>query len=66
MEPATLVDIFWSDRDEPVLAMSQVGTKLHDHVGELIQVGPCPEVLDCFVFKHADFLWRESVHFNHF
>ena len=46
--------------------MTQIGTELHDHIGELVQIWACPEVLHCFVFEHADLFRGEPVHFDHF
>ena len=51
MEPATLVNILRSYRHKPVLAVAHVRAKLHDHVRELVEVGPRPEVLHCFVLE---------------
>ena len=36
VQPASLVDILWPHRNEPVLAVAHVRAKLHDHVGKLI------------------------------
>ena len=66
MKPSTLVDIFRSNSYEPMLTMTQIGAKLHDHVRELIQVGPCSEILNCLVFEHAYFFGREAVHLDDF
>ena len=52
MQPAALVDIFRANCDEPVLTVAQIRAKLHDHVRELVQVGPGAEIRNCFVFEH--------------
>jgi len=57
MKPATLVDVLRPYRHEPVLAMTHIRTKLHDHVGELVKVGSCAEVLQGLVLEQADLFW---------
>ena len=66
MQPATLVDVLRPDSDKPVLSMAQIRAKLHDHIGKLVQIRSCPEVLDSFVLEHGDFFCREAVHLNDF
>ena len=51
VEPATLVYVLRSHRHEPVLAMAHVRAKLHDHVRELVKIGPRPKVLHRLVFE---------------
>ena len=51
VEPAALVYVLRSHRHEPVLAVAHVRAKLHDHVCELVEVGPRPEVLHCLVLE---------------
>lgn len=65
MKPTSLVDIFRADCDEPVLSVAHVGTKFHDHVGELIKVRAGAEVLDGLVFKLGDLLRRKPVHLDY-
>lgn len=57
MQPATLVDILGPHSYEPVLAVAHIRTKLHDHVGELVKVGSCAEVLQGLVLEQADLFW---------
>ena len=66
MQPTTLIDVFRSDCDEPVLSVAEVRTEFHYQVCELVEIRTRSEVLNCFVFEHADFLWRETVHFDDF
>ena len=66
VQPASLVNIFRSYCYKPMLAMPQVRAKLHDHISKLVEVRPCTEVLNSFVFEHADFLRREAMHFDYF
>ena len=57
VKPTALVDVLGPHSDEPVLAVAHVGAELHNHVSELVQVGPRAEVLDGFVLKLTDLLW---------
>ena len=66
MEPATLVDIFRSNGDEPVLPVPQLRTKFHYHVGKLVQVRSQPKACHSFVFEHVDLRLGETVHLDHF
>ena len=36
MQPASLIDILGSYSDKPMLSMSQIRAKLHNHVSELV------------------------------
>ena len=66
MQPASLVYILWANRHEPVLTVAKIRAKFHYHISELVQIRPRPEILYRFVFEHAYFLGRESVHFDDF
>jgi len=66
MQPTTLVDVLRPHCHEPVLPVTHVRTKLHDHVRKLVQVRPRPEVLYRFILENTDFIWRETVHFDNF
>ena len=66
MEPATLVDIFRSNGDEPVLPVPQLRAKFHYHVGKLVQVRSQPKACHSFVFEHVDLRLGESMHLDHF
>ena len=66
MQPAALVDIFRPHCHKPVLSVSQVRAKLHDHVRKLVKIRPRSEVLHSFVFEHTDLLRREAMHLDYF
>ena len=66
MQPTTLIDVFRSDCNEPVLSVAEVRTEFHYQVCELVEIRTCAEVLHRFIFEHADFFRRESMHLNHF
>ena len=65
VQPASLVDILWPHRNEPVLTVAHVRAKLHDHVRKLVEIGTGAEVLHRFILEYADFLWGEPVHLDH-
>ena len=62
MQPPSLVDILWSNSDEPVVALAHVRAKFHYQISKLVQVWSHLKVDNSFVFKCGNLFLRKAMH----